>query len=185
MPPSLRSTLELKRPVDVAAACADTEPLLIVGFDLDAITAAEAALKIMEGSHLWADAMSTEFSLHGTPAVFRPGMNFITITPGIGDQGRTSTLRTLLAQLGANVWTCGSAGEQLGFAPSDPWMRPFTSILPFQRLTAELARIVLGAADVPRAVRFLESSARLCAPRQGRQPIRQSSRQPTTACRYR
>jgi|SRR5579859_1167850 len=141
VPAALRATLHVEPAANVAVACASTEPLLITGFDLDAITAAEAALKIMEGSRLWADAMSTEFSLHGTPAVFRPGMNVITITPGTDDQGRTSGLRTLLGQLGAHVWTCGQADEHLRFAPSDPWMRPFTSIVPFQRLTADLARI--------------------------------------------
>jgi glutamine---fructose-6-phosphate transaminase (isomerizing) len=115
-------------------------PLLLVGFDLDAITVAEAALKIKEGARLWTEAMSVEFSLHGTPAVFRPGMNVISLTPGIDDQGRTNTLRNLLAELGANVWTCGDTDEQLQFAATDPWMRPFTSIVPLQRLTAELAR---------------------------------------------
>src|SRR5712691_4674942 len=61
--------------------------------------------------------------------------------PGTGDQGRMATLRALLAELGARVWTCGEADEQLPFARTDPWMRPFTSIIPLQRLTAELARL--------------------------------------------
>jgi glutamine---fructose-6-phosphate transaminase (isomerizing) len=141
VPESLRRTLALPAPVEVAQACADSEPLLLVGFDLDAITAEEAALKIKEGTRLWAEAMSTEFSLHGTPAAFRPGMDAITITPGTDDQGRTATLREALAAQGARVWTCGENDEQLRFASTDPWMRPFTSIVPMQRLTAELARL--------------------------------------------
>ena len=140
VPVALERTLAVAAPAEIAAACSDHEPLLVVGFDLDAITAAEAALKIKEGARLWAEAMSTEFSLHGTPAAFRAGMNVIVIIPGNDDQGRTSTLRTLLGQLGARVWTCGDRDEQLRFASSDPWMRPFTSIVPLQRLTAELAR---------------------------------------------
>jgi glucosamine--fructose-6-phosphate aminotransferase (isomerizing) len=141
VPEALRNTLAIPAPVDVALECAGSEPLLLVGFDLDAITAAEAALKIKEGAHLWAEAMSVEFSLHGTPAAYRPGMGVISITPGTDDQDRTATLRALLAELGARVWTCGESAGQLRFAPADPWMRPFTSIIPLQRLTAELARL--------------------------------------------
>jgi glucosamine--fructose-6-phosphate aminotransferase (isomerizing) len=141
VPEALRSTLAVPAPVEAARACAGSEPLLLVGFDLDAVTAAEAALKIKEGARLWTEAMSTEFSLHGTPAAYRPGMDVITITPGTDDQGRMATLRALLAELGTRAWTCGEAGEQLRFAQTDPWMRPFTSIIPLQRLTAELARL--------------------------------------------
>ncbi|MEV4172784.1 hypothetical protein [Nonomuraea sp. NPDC049709] len=68
-------------------------------------------------------------------------MNVISITPGTDDQGRTNTLRALLAKLGATVWTSGEDDEELRFAPVDPLMRPFTSIVPLQRLTAELARL--------------------------------------------
>jgi glucosamine--fructose-6-phosphate aminotransferase (isomerizing) len=141
VPEALNRTLDTPAPVEPAAGCADSEPLLLVGFDLDAITAAEAALKIKEGTRLWTEAISTEFSLHGTPAAFRPGMNVISLTPGTDDQGRTNTLRDLLTDLGADIWTCGDADEQMRFARTDPWVRPFTSIVPLQRLTAELARI--------------------------------------------
>ncbi|MFB4275458.1 SIS domain-containing protein [Nonomuraea sp. MTCD27] len=141
VPQALKATLAEPAPVRAAEGCAAGEPLLLVGFDLDAITAAEAALKIKEGARLWAEAMSTEFSLHGTPAAFRAGMNVISITPGTDDQGRTNTLRALLAELGATVWTSGEDDEELRFAPVDPLMRPFTSIVPLQRLTAELARL--------------------------------------------
>lgn len=141
VPDALRRTLAEPAPVEVARACADTEPLLLVGFDLDAITAAEAALKVKEGARLWTEAMSTEFSLHGTPAVFRAQMHAVTITPGTDDGGRTATLRAALAKLGATDWTCGHDGEDLVFAETDPWLRPFTSIVPLQRLTAELARV--------------------------------------------
>ena len=103
VPEALRQALAVPAPVEVARACAGSEPLLLVGFDLDAVTADEAALKIKEGARLWAEAMSTEFALHGTPAAYRPGMNVITITPGTGDQGRMATLRALLAELGASV----------------------------------------------------------------------------------
>ena len=151
VPEALRQALAVPAPVEVARACAGSEPLLLVGFDLDAVTAYEAALKIKEGARLWAEAMSTEFALHGTPAAYRPGMNVITITPGTGDQGRMATLRALLAELGARVWTCGEADEQLPFARTDPWMRPFTSIIPLQRLTAELARLRHTDPDTPHA----------------------------------
>ena len=141
LPAALRSTVDAPAPVVVARLCADSEPLLLTGFDLDAITAAEAALKIKEGARLWAEAMSAEFSLHGTPAAFKAGMNAISLTPGTDDQGRTATLRRLLAELDVNVVTCGDADDELWFAHTDAWLRPFTSIVPLQRLTAELARI--------------------------------------------
>jgi glucosamine--fructose-6-phosphate aminotransferase (isomerizing) len=124
VPEALRQTLVVPAPVEVALACAGSEPLLLVGFDLDAVTADEAALKIKEGARLWAEAMSTEFALHGTPAAYRPGMNVITITPGTDDQGRMATLRALLAEIGARVWTCGEADEQLPFARTDPGCAP-------------------------------------------------------------
>ena len=141
VPQALRSTLAAPPPVEAAAACARTEPLLLTGFGLDAITAEEAALKVKEGTHLWAEGMSTEFSLHGTPAGFRPAMNVVSISPGSDDQGRTAQLRALLDKLNTPVWTCGDNDEQLWFARADPWMRPFLSIVPLQRLTAELARL--------------------------------------------
>jgi glucosamine--fructose-6-phosphate aminotransferase (isomerizing) len=141
LPAALRSTVEAPAPVEVGRRCADGEPLLLTGFDLDAITAAEAALKIKEGARIWTEAMSTEFGLHGTPAAFKTGMNVISLTPGTDDQGRTATLRGLLAKLDANVVTCGDTDEDLWFAHTDPWLRPFTSIVPLQRLTAELARV--------------------------------------------
>ena len=141
LPAALRRTVDAPAPVAVARHCADGEPLLLTGFDLDAITAAEAALKIKEGARLWTGAMSTEFSLHGTPAAFKTGMNVISLTPGTDDQGRTATLRGLLAELGSNVVTCGDTADDLWFARTDPWLRPFTSIVPLQRLTAELARV--------------------------------------------
>lgn len=141
LPAALRSTVDAPAPVAVARRCAGSEPLLLTGFDLDAITVAEAALKIKEGARLWTEAMSTEFSLHGTPAAFRAGMNVISLTPGTDDQGRTATLRGLLTELGSNVVTCGDTDDELWFAHTDPWLRPFTSIVPLQRLTAELARV--------------------------------------------
>jgi len=141
VPQTVRSTLAAPPPVEAAAACARSEPLLVIGFGLDAITAQEAALKIKEGARLWAEAMSTEFSLHGTPAAFRPGMNVLSISPASDDQGRTAELRAVLGKLGSPVWTCGETDDHLWFAHADPWMRPFTSIVPLQRLTAELARL--------------------------------------------
>lgn len=141
LPAALRSTVDAPAAASVALRCANREPLLLTGFDLDAITVSEAALKIKEGARLWTEAMSTEFSLHGTPAAFKAGMNAISLTPAADDQGRTATLRRLFAELGVNVVTCGDADEELRFAHTDPWLRPFTAIVPLQRLTAELARI--------------------------------------------
>ncbi|RZQ61204.1 SIS domain-containing protein [Amycolatopsis suaedae] len=141
VPEILQQTLAQPAPTEVAQECAASEPLLIVGSDLDAVTAAEGALKLKEGTRLWAEAMSTEFALHGTPAAFRPGMDVLTLTPGTDDGGRMATLRELLAGLGARVWTVGDDDEPLRFGHIDPWLRPFVAIVPFQRLTAELARV--------------------------------------------
>lgn len=47
----------------------------------------------------------------------------------------------LLGKLGTPVWICGDIDDHLWFAHVDPWMRPFMSIVPLQRLTAELAQL--------------------------------------------
>ncbi len=141
VPEALAQTLALPTPIAVAERLAGREPLLVSGFGLDAITADEAALKLKEGSYRWAEGLPVELALHGPPAAFRPGMGAIVIAPPGDDGGRSATLRALLADLGAEVLTCGDGGEDLPFAPVDPLVRPLVVIVPLQRLTAELARL--------------------------------------------
>lgn len=143
VPEALERTLEKPPPGAVAERLARVEPVMISGFGLDAVTAEEAALKVKEGAYLWAEAMSTEFALHGTPAVYRAGMAAITIDPGDDDGGRTRSLRDLLGEIGIEaVYECGDRDDaDLPFAPVERLMRPLVAIVPFQRLTAELARV--------------------------------------------
>ena len=147
LPEAIARTLAMTAPAPpLVAALAEARLLLIVGFADDLPTAQEAALKLKEGAWMWSEAMSPEFALHGTPAGFQPGMATLLIAPAWDDGGRTATLRDVLDRLALGpVLTCGESdgmGAELRFAPSPhPLLRPMLAILPFHRLTAELARV--------------------------------------------
>ncbi len=119
-----------------------SEPILVTGSGIDALTAAEAALKIKEGTYQWAEGMETENALHGPPAALRPGMATISITSYFDNDQRTTELRTMLATLGVISITCGNnAQDDLYFPSVNPLIRPLVAIVPLQRLVAELARL--------------------------------------------
>jgi glucosamine--fructose-6-phosphate aminotransferase (isomerizing) len=142
VPDALEETIERPPPVAIAERIVEREPLLLVGFGVDHVTVDEASLKIKEGAWLWAEGMSTEFSMHGTPAVYRPGQAAIVVIPGEDDGGRTEALLEMLAKIGLEVVTCGSGPEaQLSFVSTPVPLRPIVGIVAFQRLTAELARL--------------------------------------------
>ena len=105
------------------------------------MTACEAALKIKEGTYQWAEGMHIELALHGPPAALRAGMGTITITSADDDGGRTQTLRGVLADLGVEALTCGIQDEALRFVSVPRLVRPLVTIVPLQRLVAEMARI--------------------------------------------
>ena len=141
-PEAMKKTMALPVPRPVVDKLASSVHILLTGFDLDEITAEEAALKLKEGAYVWAEGMSTELALHGTPAVFGPATDAITLVPAENDGGRTQALRGLLEEVGATVFSCGSGDEyDLRFAAVDPLARPLVSIIPLQRLTAEVARV--------------------------------------------
>jgi glucosamine--fructose-6-phosphate aminotransferase (isomerizing) len=142
LPDAVQKTIHLGNPAAAAAALNAAETLLIVGFGLDLPTAQEAALKIKEGAWQWTEAMSPEFALHGTPASFHPGLAAAVIEPGEPDGGRTEILRSVLDQLGIRTLLVSERLDvELAFVSPHPLLRPVTSIVPFQRLTAELARL--------------------------------------------
>lgn len=141
VPEAIEQVLAQSAPVAAAQKLAGHEPVLVTGVGLDAITAYEAALKMKEGTYQWAEGMETENALHGPPAAMRAGMAAITITPALDDGKRTQDLCTTFADLGVISLTCGSAGEDLYFPSVHQLVRPLVSIVPLQRLTAELARL--------------------------------------------
>lgn len=142
LPEAVDRTLRLGDPAAAAAQVRDAETLLITGFGLDLPTAQEAALKIKEGAWQWTEAMSPEFALHGTPASYHPGMAAAVIEPGDGDGGRTELLLSVLDRLGIRCIRAGTRPDaELAFTAPHPLLRPVTGIVPFQRLTAELARL--------------------------------------------
>ena len=142
LPDAVQKTIRLGNPAAAAAALKEAETLLIVGFGLDLPTAQEAALKIKEGAWQWTEAMSPEFALHGTPASFHPGLAAAVIEPGEPDGGRTELLRSVLDQLGIRTLLVSERLDvELAFVSPHPLLRPVTSIVPLQRLTAELARL--------------------------------------------
>lgn len=147
-PDSMRDTLDLpldERVVDALAADG-AAPGIIAGTGLDAITAAEAALKVKEGTYLWLEGMHTEFALHGTPAVFRPGMVACLIEPAGPDAGRTRDLEGFLRRLGGRVLHCRpDETADLPHAPCHPLVRPLVVILAFHRLVAEVSQQVASS----------------------------------------
>jgi glucosamine--fructose-6-phosphate aminotransferase (isomerizing) len=142
LPDAVQKTIGLGNPAAAAAALKEAETLLIVGFGLDLPTAQEAALKIKEGAWQWTEAMSPEFALHGTPASFHPGLAAAIIEPAELDNGRSELLRSVLGQLGIRTLQVSERLDaELAFVSPHPLLRPVTSIVPLQRLTAELARL--------------------------------------------
>lgn len=143
LPDAISATLNFPLSKALIAKLASLEPLLIVGFGADFVTAQEAALKLKEGAWIWTEAMSPEFALHGTPASFTARMGAVIVAPISDDGGRMSELACVLETIGFPV--VASCGEEMSaefrFTAPHPLLRPFTAILPFHRLTAELARI--------------------------------------------
>jgi glucosamine--fructose-6-phosphate aminotransferase (isomerizing) len=144
VPEAIEKTLAMPAPVVPAERLVGREPILVTGYGRDAVTADEAALKLKEGAYRWAEGMPIELALHGPPAALRKDMAAITITPAGDDAGRTATLRAFLGDMRITALTCGDADEDLAFYPVPPLVRPLVSIVPLQRLTAEVAR-KLGA----------------------------------------
>jgi glucosamine--fructose-6-phosphate aminotransferase (isomerizing) len=153
VPDALRATLALPLPPAAVDGLVASAPhsALVCGTGLDALTAAEAALKIKEGTYRWAEAMHCEFALHGPPAVFSSHTVAYLIRPGAPDGGRHDDLRTLLGAIGAPVFVCADdPGADLPFARTDPLTRPFVAILPFQRLVAAAAAALGSDPDLTR-----------------------------------
>lgn len=140
IPDAIAATLTRPSPADLLPRMINRGPLFLTGFAIDEFTAEEAALKIKEGAYVWAEAMSVELALHGTPAVFEPRMAAIVLVPDIDDGGRTESLREMLHALGVEVLTAGTGDCDLPFEHVDYLLRPFVSIVPLQRLVAEWAR---------------------------------------------
>ncbi len=140
VPAAIAETLTKPAPIDVLPRLINKEPIFLTGYGIDELTVLEAALKIKEGAYLWAEAMSIELALHGTPAVFEARHAAIVAVPEEDDGGRTEAFLTLLNDLNIESVTLGAGDFDLSFAKVDYLVRPFVSIIPLQRLVAELAR---------------------------------------------
>lgn len=141
VPDLLDRVLEQSAPMAAAESLIGHAPLLVAGFGLDAVTAAETALKLKEGTYLWAEGMSVEAALHGPAAVYEPPAAMIVIAPASDDGGRIAELRRLGGHLGLPVVTCASDDDtDLRFPSSPALVQPMVAIVALQRLVAELAR---------------------------------------------
>jgi glucosamine--fructose-6-phosphate aminotransferase (isomerizing) len=138
-PAALRETLSRPAPLEEARRLAGKDPLLVAGFGLDAIAAAETALKLKEATWKWAEGLAVEQALHGPQAALREGMAAV-LYPSAEDGGRTGRLRELCAGLGVEV-------VELAVPPCSDALRPLLSAVPGQRLAAEIARLVGGDPD--------------------------------------
>ncbi|SDG19675.1 glucosamine--fructose-6-phosphate aminotransferase (isomerizing) [Limimonas halophila] len=142
VPEHLQQAVDAPAPVAAAEQLAARSPLVMAGFGLDAVTAGEAALKIKEGAYLWAEGMSVEAALHGPAAVYQEPAAMVTIAPAGDDGGRIGQLQQLGRDLGLPVVTCASEPEaDLWFPEAPAMVQPMLSIVPLQRLVAELARL--------------------------------------------
>lgn len=151
VPDALKRTLALPAPVGLVSRLEGRCPALFAGWGLDAVIADEAALKYLEGTYTWAVGMAVEEALHGPPAAFDSRMAAVILTPGLDEGGRTEELRAMLAELGAALLTWGDTGEDLRFAPVHRLARPLVSVVPVQRLVAEIARASDTNPDTTRA----------------------------------
>lgn len=140
VPEAIAATLRNAAPVHIVPRLINKEPIFLTGYGIDTLSITEAALKIKEGAYLWAEAMSIELALHGTPAVFEPRNAAIVTVPDEDDGDRTKAFLGMLKELNIEAITLGTAACDLPFAKVDYLMRPFVSIIPLQRLVAELAR---------------------------------------------
>ncbi|MEU6440358.1 SIS domain-containing protein [Streptomyces sp. NPDC047046] len=150
-PDAMRRTLglELSRRATDTLVNGAPHPFLITGTGLDAVTAAEAALKIKEGTYRWSEALHTEFALHGTPAVFAATTAACLIRPGLPDGGRTDDLAGYLTALGAPVLISDSRpGADLPFADVPELARPLVTLLPFHRLVSAAAARLGASPDL-------------------------------------
>jgi glucosamine--fructose-6-phosphate aminotransferase (isomerizing) len=139
-PRLLREALALPAPLAEAQRLADKDPLLVTGAGLDAIAAAEAALKLKEATFKWAEGLPVEQALHGPQAALRQGMGALLFAPAFEDGGRTARLRALCQSLGVET-------VDLRIAACSDALRPLLSIVPAQRLAAEIARLSGGDPD--------------------------------------
>jgi glucosamine--fructose-6-phosphate aminotransferase (isomerizing) len=130
-------------PLDEASRLATADPVLVAGFALDAIAAAETALKLKEATFKWAEGIAVEQALHGPQAALREGMGAVLFSPAQDDGGRTEHLRELCLGLGVDV-------VLLRVPPCSDALRPLLSIVPAQRLAAEVARLTGGDPDESR-----------------------------------
>ena len=140
LPNLYRKALIEDPPVEQARRLQGLRALLVAGDGLDAVVAQEAALKLKEGAHAFAEGTSTELALHGPMTALKKGMGAVTIAPPADDGGRTALLRAWLAEKQVAQVRCGP-GEELAFPACDPLLRPFIAVVPLQRLAAELARL--------------------------------------------
>jgi len=139
-PKLLREALALPPPLAEARRLSSCDPLLVTGAGLDAVTAAEAALKLKEATFKWAEGLSVEQALHGPQAALRSGMGAVLFTPAGDDGGRTARLRQLCQSIGVEV-------VDVHPPVTSDLLRPLSSIVPAQRLAAEIARITGGDPD--------------------------------------
>jgi glucosamine--fructose-6-phosphate aminotransferase (isomerizing) len=107
-------------------AVSDHERFVVVGAGDDTATALEAVLKLREGAHVAAEAHHTEQLLHGHLAAVDPGVRcFVLEGEGRAAERAVDAMRAL-----------GELGCEALLVPTT---HPVVDIVPFQRLTCDLA----------------------------------------------
>jgi glutamine---fructose-6-phosphate transaminase (isomerizing) len=107
-------------------AVSDHERFVVVGAGDDTATALEAVLKLREGAHVAAEAHHTEQLLHGHLAAVDPGVRcFVLEGEGRAAERAVDAMRAL-----------GELGCEALLVPTT---HPVVDVVPFQRLTCDLA----------------------------------------------
>ena len=145
VPALLREALAAPAPADEARRLAAKEPLLVTGFGLDALAAVETALKLKEATFKWAEGLPLEQALHGPQAALSEDMGVVLFPPAVDDGGRCGFLKELCRSLRVDV-------VEVAVLECEASLRPLISIVPAQRLAAELARLTGGDPDRSRNV---------------------------------
>ncbi len=132
----------------IAADQASLDRAVVLGRGFGYATAREWSLKLKEVAQLWADPYSAADFAHGPVSLLAPGSAvFATVAAGPARDAMLSPLRTLVAEVGADVLVLSDDAEarSLGrWALSLPaglpeWLGPIAAIVPAQLHAMHLA----------------------------------------------
>jgi glucosamine--fructose-6-phosphate aminotransferase (isomerizing) len=160
VPAAIAAALEAS---DQAHSLADgfrtTLRAVVLGRGYEYATAREWALKLMELTHVMAQAWSSADFEHGPLALLEPGFPVLAVVPGdVAGDGLVPLLRRLRTEHGAELVVVSGRSDVAEFAPLrasgtlPPWLAPIASIVPGQLFAYHLARARGLDTERPRSI---------------------------------